>query len=458
MIHVARTLIPIALLSAACGLLPAAPEEPVTPGWRAGAAVVDITPSYPVRLSGYAARKTESEGVAQPIYAKALALRWGTGKPALLVTVDNCGVPGAVRDELAQRLSSKRGLEAPRLSVCSTHTHSAPCLSGYLPNLFNPPPTPEQIERIEKYTTGLIDSLETISLKALDGLQPARLSWSQGTAGFAANRRTPGGPVDHDLPTLFVASPGGNLVALFASYACHCTTMVGESNVICGDWAGFAQESLQKAYPKAVAMIGIGCAGDANPNPRPGIELARRHGEELAAEVKKLWAGPRTGVSGELVCLAKSLELSFDSSRTPDRAEWEARARTNNHYGLQAKRNLEKLDRGGKIPDSLTYQVQTWRFGDNLALVFLPGEVVVDYALRLKHELDAKRLWVVAYANDVPCYIPSERILKEGGYEGGGAMVYYDRPAPFAPGLENTIVNAAKALLPDTFHVPERKP
>ena len=94
------------------------------------------------------------------------------------------------------------------------------------------------------------------------------------------------------------------------------------------------------------------------------------------------------------------------------------------------------------------YPVETWTFGDSLAMVFLAGEVVVDYSLRLKSELDASRLWVTAYANDTPCYIPSERILKEGGYEGGGAMTYYNKPAPFAEGVEQRIVDAVLRLLP----------
>jgi len=97
--------------------------------------------------------------------------------------------------------------------------------------------------------------------------------------------------------------------------------------------------------------------------------------------------------------------------------------------------------------------VQTWTFGDDLAMVFLAGEVVVDYSLRLKREFDASRLWINAYANDVPCYIPSERILKEGGYEGSaiGSMVYYDKPAKFAPGVENQIVSVVHDLLPHQF-------
>ena len=97
------------------------------------------------------------------------------------------------------------------------------------------------------------------------------------------------------------------------------------------------------------------------------------------------------------------------------------------HAGVQ----LARLDRGEALRTKIDYAIQTWAFGDVLAMVFLPGEVVVDYSLRLKRELDGLRLWINAYANDAPCYIPSERVLREGGYEGGGAMVYYDVPGPF---------------------------
>jgi hypothetical protein len=99
----------------------------------------------------------------------------------------------------------------------------------------------------------------------------------------------------------------------------------------------------------------------------------------------------------------------------------------------------------------LDYVIQTWQFGDDLLLAFLAGEVVVDYSLRLKRELNADRLWIVAYANDVPCYIPSERILREGGYEGGGAMVYYARPTRLKPGVEDRIIQAVRDLTPGAF-------
>ncbi|HVV71823.1 MAG TPA: hypothetical protein VHI52_10045, partial [Verrucomicrobiae bacterium] len=159
--------------------------------------------------------------------------------------------------------------------------------------------------------------------------------------------------------------------------------------------------------------------------------------------------GPLTPVTRGLVCRTRKIQLRFDT--LPTRAEWQELARQTNFVGAHARLNLARLNRGETLPTRLPYFIQTWIFGDDLAMVFLPGEAVVDYSLRLKRELDRGRLWVNAYANDVPCYIPSERILSEGGYEGGGAMVYYDKPARFAPGLENQIVSTVRELVPVDF-------
>ncbi len=68
------------------------------------------------------------------------------------------------------------------------------------------------------------------------------------------------------------------------------------------------------------------------------------------------------------------------------------------------------------------------------------GEVVVDYALRLKKEFGPEKLWVAGYCNDLFAYIPSLRVLQEGGYEGGDAMIVYVQPGPFAPSVEDTII------------------
>jgi len=95
--------------------------------------------------------------------------------------------------------------------------------------------------------------------------------------------------------------------------------------------------------------------------------------------------------------------------------------------------------------------VQTWTFGRDLAMVFLGGEVVADYSLRLKRELDGSRLWVNAYSNDVAFYVPSRRMIPEGGYEVDRSMIYYGQPGPLAEDTEDQIVRAVRDLLPADF-------
>lgn len=431
---------------------PALPAEPAQPLREAGAAQIDITPDYPIRLTGYAVRKTESQGVAQHLYARALALGSDQEKPALIITVDNCGVPANVRDDVVARLKERKHLDPARITICSTHTHSGPWLKGFAPNIFGAPIPADQQARVDRYTRELTDALETVALQALAQRSPAHISFGQGQAGFAANRRTKGGPVDHALPVLVVTSPEGLVRAIFTSYACHCTTLTGEFNQICADWAGYAADCVARQHPGAIVLVGLGCAGDANPDPRPGFELAQKHGQEIATAIEGVLTNTLRPVEGKLVCRTKLIALPFDT--LPTRQQWEALARETNYAGGHARLNLARLDRGEKLPVSVPYMVQTWVFGKSLAMVFLPGEVVVDYSLRLKREFDATRLWVNAYANDVPCYIPSERILHEGGYEGGGAMIFYDKPTRFAPGIENLIVSTVHDLLPREFRSP----
>jgi len=420
------------------------------PTWRpVGAAKVDITPDYPIRLSGYGMRTNVNTGVTQHLFAKALAIGSDEDGPAILVTVDNCGVPGSMREEVIHRLSSKTKVQAERFALASTHTHCAPMLLGVLPNLFGTDIPAEHLPAIERYTRELTDQIEKVALAALACRKPADLSWGIGSVGFAANRR---GyrlkPVDHALPVLRVVGEDGKVSALFTSYACHCTTLAIDS--IHGDWAGCAQAALEREFPGAVALVALGAGGDQNPTPRRTMELVAQYGESLAAEAKRLAHEPLTPITGPLDCRAKQIDLAYDT--LPTRQEWQAQAESQTGaISYHAKKNLARLDRGERLPTHLPYLVQTWSFGTDLAMVFLAGEVVVDYSLRLKRDFDPRRLWLNAYANDVPCYIPSRRVLGEGGYEAAGAMVYYDRPTRFAHDVEDRILSAVQELIPESF-------
>ncbi len=429
---------------------------------RAGAARVDITPEGPIRMAGYSARRTESEGVEQRLWAKALAIDGGTTGPAVLLSVENCEVPGWVTEEVASRLRKKAAVSRERFVLCSTHTHSAPCLKGSLPAMFGEPLPSDQQVRVDRYTDSLVEKLAAVSLDALAARQPAQLDWAQGEVGFATNRRAKqdngqyrigvnnSGPVDPALPLLRVRDAAGRPFAVVANYACHCTTLGSDFNRICGDWGGYAQEYVEGAHPGVMCLITIGCGADADPQPRTGLEYAKQHGRVFATEISRLLsAGSFKPVNGVPTCRLERIVLPFDT--IPPRKDWEELARHDGQIGYHARMQLARLDRGESLQKELDYSVQTWVWGQDLAMVFLAGEVVVDYSLRLKRELDANRLWVTAYANDVPCYIPSNRVLSEGGYEAEYSMLYYDRPARLGPKVEDLVIGAVHRLLPDGF-------
>lgn len=415
----------------------------------AGVAAVDITPDYPIRLSGYGSRRAPNTGVAQHIYAKALALGSDEVGPAVLVTVDNVGVPASMRDEVLRRLQKTTRVSGERFAVCSSHTHCAPMLLGILPNLFGMDIPAEHMPAIERYTRELTDHLENVVRAALAARKPANLAWSVGKVRFAANRRQfILKPVDHDLPVLRVTDADGKVRAVFTSYACHCTTLALDQ--IHGDWAGSAQEALQREFPGAIALTALGCGADQNPNPRRTMELVKQYDEDVAAEAKRLVLGQMKPLRAPLAFQSREIKLAFDT--LPTHAQWEQLAASKvPAIAYHAKKNLARLARGEQLPTELPYLVQRWSFDDDMAMLFLPGEITVDYSLRIKHEFDRSRVWVNGYSNDVPCYVPSRRVLEEGGYEGGGAMVYYDRPTKFALDVEERIMAAVHTVMPKSF-------
>jgi hypothetical protein len=435
-----------------------------------GVAVEDITPGYPIRLVGYGSRKTESEGIASRLKARALAIGAddaAEGGPAVLVAVDNCAVGANVTEEVAARLKTKQGLKRERFVVCSTHTHCGPALTSELDYIFGSPIPPDQKTRIDRYTRELTDALEKVAVAALAARAPASLAWGQGQAGFAANRRVlkdgrwvnfgvnPNGPVDHSLPVLRATDSSGKVRAVLFGYACHCTTLGGEFNQICAEWAGYACDEIERQFPGSIALAVIGCGADANPEPRRGLDDAKEHGLAAAREVDRLTRTSLAPLPGGLSARFRKLELPLEPP--PDRATLERRGKLAGSEGYLARSLIERLDRGEQLETRVPYSVQTWCFDDTMAMVFLAGEVVVDYALRLKWEIDQKRLWVIAYSNDVPCYIPSRRVLSEGGYEADVSMIFYGHPARFAPATEDLIIRAVHDLLPAPFDGPSAR-
>lgn len=436
-------------------------------GMRAGVAKVDITPAEPIRMSGYASRTTPSEGIEQKLWAKAIAFGGPkTDSPrSVLLTVDSIGVPAEITKKVAEALAASHGIRRENVAICSTHTHTGPTLKKTLPFMFPSGKTTEEEEVIQHYTESLAERLISIAREACDNLNPARVSWGKGELNFAANRRVlengtwkgfgvqADGPVDHSFPFLQVTTTEGELVAVLGNYACHCTTLGGDFNRIHGDWAGIAQAEIERRHPGATALVAIGCGADQNPEPRGALDMAVAHGEAFADEVDRMLQQELTSLTNPPSGTFREIALPLDP--LPDRSLWEKQVAEQSKGHHFAKAILDQLDAGEALPTEVVYPIQTWTFGDELAMVFLGGEVVVDYAHRFYREFDADRLWVNAYANDVPCYIPTRRLYGEGGYEVDYSMVYYGFPTRLAPDTEDRIADEVLRQMPRAFYSEE---
>jgi hypothetical protein len=418
--------------------------------WKAGVAKVDISPTEEVWLAGYGNRDRPVSKVSHRIWVKALALQDDSDRVSVLVTSDLLGFTAGLSKRVADRIREKHGISRAGLAFNASHTHSAPVVGLMLRPAYSL--GPEHVPAIQRYTKKIEDQVVEVIDKAIADLEPASLSFEQGLAGFAVNRRRARhgtrhypAPVDHDVPVLVAKDASGKIKTVVFGYACHATVLSGYE--VNGDWPGWAQEGVEKRYPDAIAMFVAGCGADANPLPRRSVELARTYGDVLAHAVDLVIKGTMQPVEGNLKVALEHVELPFQSPPTREELEWRIKTESSESRKRYAQFLLDELDREGKLATEYPYPLQAWQFGNDLTLIVMAGEVVVDYSLLFKEAYGWDTTWVAGYSNDVFAYIPSERVLHEGGYEGGGAMIPYGQPRPFRAGVQEIIANMVDALV-----------
>lgn len=395
-----------------------------------------------------------SQQVDHPIWLKALALRDESGATSVLVTADLVGLSDKMIARIAGAAKEKHGLPRERLILNTSHNHSCPVTEDVLWLYYEF--TPEEAAAKDRYTEQVYRAYESVIADAIADLAPAELSYELGLAGVAVNRRRSRGPesralpgpVDQDVPVLAVRS-GNRLRGIVFGYSCHTTALGGLS--LNGDYAGFAQVALEQSNPGAAAMFVQNCGGDANPLPRirgkdaEAVSLAERYGLILAEAVNQVLAGSMGSLSGPLEVVMGEATLDLE----PGLPLAELKERVPNLSGMH-RREFELFIRqhetAGGPPGSLDYPVHVWRFGAGLTFIALTGETVVDYSLKFKEAYGWNTTWVSGYNNDLLCYVPSLRVLREGGYEGTLGMWEYGHRAPFTETVEERITGLVDRL------------
>ena len=169
-------------------------------------------------------------------------------------------------------------------------------------------------------------------------------------------------------------------MAIVFGYACHNTTLQDGFVQYHGDYAGVAQAALEARHPGVTALFMIGCGADANPKPRGTIELVQAHGIALADAVDRALPGA-VPIAPALHTAYGTVDLPFADAAARER--WRRQLDIDEVYLRRHAALMEEtIRRDGHLPVAQRDPVQVWRFGSDLALIGLGGEVVVDYAIR----------------------------------------------------------------------------
>lgn len=422
----------------------AAAAEATLP-WKTGAAKVAITPDESMWMAGYASRDKPSEGAVHDLWAKAIVVEDARGERVAIVTLDLVGISREMGEHLRAEAGKRFGLRPEQLLLNASHTHCGPEIRAKRVGLWS---IPEQwAGKIQEYVPVLHEKILSAVAKAIENVEPVQLTYHAGQAEFAFNRRFPTdqgyvnrqyeeGPTDRAVPVLRAVNANGETTAILFGYACHNTVL--SFYQFCGDYCGFAQAALEESHPGTIALFVQGAGGDQNPYPRRELEMAQDHGRALARAVDAAMQQAGTALTGELRTALQEAVLEFQP--LPSKAALQQQAQTGNKYEkTKAQYLLDRLAAGDNVSLQYPCPIQAVRLGNELLMVAIGGEVVVDYSLRLKREHPGQAVWVAGYSNDVFGYLPSLRVLREGGYEGGYAMTYTSLPGPFTESVEDKV-------------------
>ncbi len=410
--------------------------------FRAGAAAVDISPpAFPVRVNGMFTERSGTR-VLDPLFARSVVLDDGETK-ILFCVVDTCMLPRELIDKAKKLVEERTGLPTTRMMVSATHTHSAPAAMSCLGSRMDP-----------HYAGWLPGKIAECMIKALNGLQPARIGWASiddwehthnrrwifrldrtgsdpfGVRNIHANMHPghlspnvigPSGPVDPELTLFAVQSPAGRPLALFANYSQH----YFGSGLLSADYFGaFCRHMARNlGQPSGegpfVAMISQGTSGDLmwmDYGAAQERQTMDQYSARVAQYALRAYREIRWHDHLPLGMIERKIVLDW---RRPDerRLEW-ARARLDRLQGAlpRSRQDIYAME-ASILHDSpkAELKLQAIRIG-GLGIATLPNEVYAITGLKLKALSPLESHFNIELANGAEGYIPPEEQFSLGGY------------------------------------------
>jgi hypothetical protein len=420
----------------------------------------DITPQTPVFLAGFGARTHESEGIHDPIYAKTVLLQGN--KTLLIITLDLAGSDRSFIDRIKSTLEETFGLKHDEVLINFSHTHHAIAARGEADTNLYP-----------KYRSSAIDygfirdTIVGLVKECYDHLEEGQLLLARGTSVFGVSRRklTDSGvlwkpsydvEIDHDLFVLKLVDQANELKVILYSYGCHPTSMGPDNYLISNDYPGRTNSYLEEAYSGATAVFLQGCAAEIKPLKCAAgddfiscsFEQMEEAGVDLAKDIIRVLEehsfspieGPFKTILVEANLFMEHTPIEFFESIVSNPAIGEVRRR-----GAQRKIELMKE---GLAKDRTSIYIGIWQLDEETRLIAMEGEISTEYSLLLKQLFPGGKTIVLGYSNGVSFYVPTRKMIGEGGYEVDFHHIGGPFSGIFLPEIEDIIVGQiAKADL-----------
>ena len=422
---------------------------------RLGTAQAIITPPIGTPLAGFGSRDHGSEGVLDDVEVRALWLQEGdsAADAVCIITADLLGIETDMTAEMRSELSRETGISPDRILLAASHTHSA---QQVLKNIVG---TGDPIPSVVASTQQRI--LETAK-ESRENLRAVTMHAGRGNlVGFSINRRVLKDGVVHMIPNpdgirddeVMVISYrdeiSGEVAAVLFQFTCHPSTICTYD--VTADYPGVARRHIEGALGNgAVAAFLPGCFGNVRTNAtivggsmfRGGtVQDITAFGSALGTEVLRVLKEDSTQLEPSLG--GSTSEISLELAGYPSQEKLDA--------ALKSDNKIERAWAAKTIsePPSTTrpFSIQRIDLSKKAMLVAMSGEVVCEYGHFIK-ELHLETFAVpMGYSNGVLSYIPTAKIIAEGGYEGDQSSQVYGLPSVFKPEIEDKIKEAIRELM-----------
>jgi hypothetical protein len=431
---------------------------------HAGVAVADITPPIGYRMCGYFNERL-STGVLNPLHAKALVLRQG-GARAAMVFCDIIGISADVSKRARRQAEQQTGIPADNILLAGTHSHTGPLYFDALRDYLHEKAVAkqgkdpcEQRDYPSELVAGIVKAIKEANGKVRLVEVQAGVAQQQ---GLSFNRRfhmkdgtvrfnpgllnpdivRPAGPIDPGVGMIFFRDVNGDRVfASLVNFALHLDTTGG--TLYAADYPYFIEQNLREKFGKDFTLLfGTGTCGDINhfdvttKNIRRPETIGATLAGTVAAAQPKAIAQPNLSVKRTVVEVPMQ---KFTADEIAQAKKDMDKIGTADMSFLDQVRTYKIADIQSRGGSTIPLEVQMFRLGDEVAVVGLPGEVFVEHGLAIKNASPFPVTLVIELCQDDVAYVPTKKAFAEGSYETVNSRI--------APGGGEMMVEAAVRLL-----------